>query len=260
MSIINSVNIFSHGWGRRWRWVGTASGSARPTRQHAMTESFPDTRWSVIGRLGTDDPDGDQARSLVATYADAVTRYLRLRLRDCAATLVDDVIQDVLAHLLHHPEVLARAQPGMGSRFRYYVMTLAWNEARNALRRLRPDATRTLTEIANATDQQPNGDMDRAWATSVLTAAWDELRAQGDAGLIEADVVTLTEAHLIAGRSLRDLAASGTASLATCSRRVAQGRMLLQQAIVERLRLVGEWDAQVTPAEACARMLEHFRR
>jgi len=36
--------------------------------------------------------------------------------------------------------------------------------------------------------------------------------------------------------------------------------MLLQQAIVERLRLVGEWDAEVTPAEACARMLEHFRR
>ena len=98
----------------------------------------------------------------------------------------------------------------------------------------------STAEIADATDQNPNGDMDRAWATSVLTAAWDELRAQRDASLIESDVVTLTKAHLIAGRSLRDLAASGTASLATCSRRVAQGRMLLRQAIVERLRLVGE--------------------
>ncbi len=224
-----------------------------------MTESFPDTRWSVIGRLTTDDPGGDHARLLVGTYADAVARYLRLRLRGCALALVDDVIQDVLAHLLRHPEVLARAQPGLGSRFRYYIMALARNEARNALRRLRPDSTLPLTEVVDPNETQPDGDMDRAWATSVLTAAWDELRAQGAAGIIPPDVVTLTEAHFIGGRSLRDLATAGPASLATCSRRVAQGRMLLQQAIVERLRLVGELDAEITPAQAGARMLEHFR-
>lgn len=220
-----------------------------------MTGTFPDTRWSLIGRLGA----GDDARLLVATYADAVGRYLRARLSGYDAGVVDDVVQEVLAQLLDHPEVLAQARPGPGSRFRHYLMQVAWNAARNALRRWQRGSGQPLpsTEaIAAAGDATA----DHAWAASVLAQAWDELRARRDAGTVEDDVVAVTEAHLIDGRALRDLVAAGLGSLATCSRRLALGRTLLQQTIVDRLRLAGELAPEETPAAACTRLLAHFRQ
>lgn len=220
-----------------------------------MTGTFPDTRWSLIGRLGA----GDDARLLVATYADAVGRYLRVRLAGYEPGVVDDVVQEVLARLLDHPEVLAQARPGPGSRFRHYLMQVAWNAARNALRRWQRGNARPLLETDVIAAVANDATADHAWAASVLAQAWDELRAQRDAGAVEADVVAVTEAHLIDGRGLRDLAAAGLGSLATCSRRLALGRTLLQQAIVERLRVAGELAADETPAAACSRLLAHFR-
>lgn len=221
-----------------------------------MNDTFPDTRWSLIGRLGA----GDDARLLVATYADAVARYLRTRLKGRDPAIIDDVVQEVLAGLLDAPEVLARAQPGPGSRFRHYLMHLAWNAARNALRRWQRGDNQPLIDTDAIAAHAADADADRAWAASVLAQAWDELRAQRDAGQVEAAVVAITEAHLIDGTSLRDLVSAEHGSLATCSRRLAQGRMLVQQAIVERLRVAGELAADETPAAASARLLAHFHQ
>lgn len=217
---------------------------------------FPETRWSLIRRL--DAEGGTAAVLLVEAYADAVARYLRSRLGDLGPTC-DDITQDVLAHLLERPDLLARATPQPGLRFRHYLMRLAWNEARNALRRSRRGEGQDLHEDSLAAADTLDPHMDAAWAASVLAQAWQELRARGDAGDVDASVVAVTEAHLREGVGLRDLAARGLGSLATCSRRLAQGRMLLQQAIVERLRQAGELGADESPAAACDRLLETMR-
>ncbi|MFM2091996.1 MAG: hypothetical protein RLZZ127_2485, partial [Planctomycetota bacterium] len=79
-----------------------------------MTLPFPDTRWSLVASVG----DGSlPAGRLVGLYADAVARYLRLRFPDQPGYAVDDAVQEVLVWLLEHPDVLARAAPGPGSRF-----------------------------------------------------------------------------------------------------------------------------------------------
>jgi RNA polymerase sigma factor (sigma-70 family) len=217
-----------------------------------MEADFPDTRWSLIRRLAASDGAGIL---LVDAYADAVARYLHAR---CAAHGIDranDIVQEVMVHLLERPDVLARATPGPGSRFRHFLMSVAWNEARNALRRTRPTTAEAIRESDATDDAAIDRGMERAWAASVLEQAWQELRARRDAGDVDAEVVRISEQHLIAGTTLRDIAGSGVASLATCSRRLAQGRTLLQQAIVERLRHAGELGSDETPAQACDRLL-----
>ncbi|MEK7414452.1 MAG: hypothetical protein AAB263_14150, partial [Planctomycetota bacterium] len=63
-------------------------------------------------------------------------------------------------------------------------------------------------------------------------------------------------AHLVHGKNLRDIVKETGLSLATCSRRLARARTLLQQAIAERLRLAGELGADEDPARACAVLLD----
>src|SRR5690606_14240829 len=130
---------------------------------------------------------GTAAILLVEAYADAVARYLRGRLGD-PGPICDDVIQDVLTHLLERPDLLARATPQPGPRFRHSLMRLAWNEARNARRRNRRGTGRDLAEEALAAVDAGDPQMDAAWAESVLAQAWQELRARGDAGEIDAAV------------------------------------------------------------------------
>ncbi len=217
-----------------------------------MDATFPETRWSLIRRL--DAQGGDTAVVLVACYADAVARYVRARLAGNAH--VDDIVQAVLQHLLERPDILAQATPQPGSKFRYLLMRVAWNEARNAMRRFRPahGSAETLSVLVHTPDETQG--MDRAWAASVLAQVWNEMRQRAAAGLIDAQVLAITEAHLIRGESLRSLAEHCQLSLATCSRRLAQGRMLLQQALVERLQVAGEWSVQDTPGQACDRLLQ----
>src|ERR1043165_2198938 len=113
-----------------------------------MPFDFPATRWSLIARL-PDQPQ--QAAALVGLYADAVGEYLRRRLIGERRERVDDVIQDVLLDLMRKPELLARAAPGSGSRFRYYLMNLAWLAALNALRHERR-RTHASIDAAGADD------------------------------------------------------------------------------------------------------------
>ena len=227
-----------------------------------LRPAFPDTRWSLIGRIGQDGVTSQ----VVERYAYAIDRYLRLKLpTDAARGDFDDIVQDVLIHLLERPGVLAQAKPGVNSRFRYYLMTVAWNEARNALRRRRRiDGKAVMVSDEAIALTAPDADqallMDRAWAAAVVSRAWADLQAGAAAGTVDADVPRILAASLIDGRSLRDLAAETGLSLATCQRRLARGRLLLQQAMSESLRHAGELDAGTDSSAACERLLEMLRR
>lgn len=215
-----------------------------------MGIEFPATRWSLIARL-PDHPT--QASTLIGLYVDAIGAYVQMRLAHERPEQVEDVIQEVLTDLLAKPEALAKANPGSGSRFRYYLMHLAWQSALNVLRYHRrraygsldagPDADsqgrmERLSGGVPAPDQMAT--MDRAWAVSVVQQALEDVRRASAAGQLDTDASPVLRANLIDGQSLRDIAATMGMSLATCSRRLAQARQFLQHAMTERLRLAGE--------------------
>lgn len=237
--------------------------------------NFPDTRWSLIGRLA-DHPD--QVGVVVELYTDAIGRYLRAKfVSESLGGRIDDVIQEVLIYLLEHPDLIARAAPGINrdgsaSKFRYFLMTLAFNAARNAMRRHTRshemnaaigDEGETLAE-ALAIAQSPTPDhireMDRAWAESMLAAAWRDLAAWAKDGTLEPEIPRILEANLIEGRNLRDVCAEMDIPLATCHRRLARGRTYLQKAIADRLRQAGEITTEADPVHACDILLAVLRQ
>lgn len=228
--------------------------------------AFPVTRWSLIARL-PEQPQ--QATVLVGLYADAVGTYLERKLVGERPERIEDVIQEVLLDLMGKPEVLAKAQPGSGSRFRYYLMNLAWFSALNVLRHARRRDHQSLDAVAAdddhalverlagdvpAPDQQQ--DMDRAWAVSVVQQALAELERWTRDGTLEPQAFAVLQAHLIAGQGLREVGATLGISAATASRRLAQARTLLQKAIADRLRLAGELGAHDDAAQACGVLIQ----
>lgn len=226
-------------------------------------QAFPDTRWSLIAAL---PGQPQQVAALVGVYADAIAAYLRGKLAGERAERIDDVVQEVLLDLLRKPEVLAQAQPGQGSRFRYYLMNLAWLAALNALRRHRRHELDRAVESGGdepsrveglAADLPPpeRAAMDRAWALGVIHGAWDDLRAQAGDGRLEPEALRVLQRNLGDGAGLREIAAELGMSTATCQRRCARARAALQEAISERLRLAGELGASEDPAAACELLL-----
>ena len=230
--------------------------------------SFPATRWSLIARL----PDQPQlAAVLIGLYADAIGGYLAMKLAGERSDRLEDIVQDVLLDLLGKPEVLARAQPGSGSRFRYYLMNLAWLSALNHLRHARrrdhtsldatpdEDGSCRIEHLAGdmpAPDQQAA--MDRAWAISVVQQALEELQRWTKDGGMDPEAYTVLQEHLVEGKGLRQIGVELGLSVATCSRRLAQARLKLQQTIADRLRLAGELRPGEDPAHACSLLLERL--
>ncbi len=232
---------------------------------------FPETRWSLIGRLA-EQPD--QVAVVVELYADPIARYLRVKFAgEHGSARLDDVIQEVLVYLMEHPELIARARPGEtpaggASKFRYFIMTLAFNAARNAWRRhshgremnaaMGDDGETTVAE-ALAVAEQPADEqvraMDRAWAESLLAAAWRDLRAWAGDGTLEAEIPRILELNLVDGRNLRDVAEQMGLPLATCHRRLARGRTYLQKAITDRLLQAGEIASGSDGVSACEILL-----
>lgn len=230
-----------------------------------MVIDFPATRWSLIARL-PDQPQ--QASTLIGLYVDAIGAYVQMRLIGEPPELIEDIIQDVLVELLSKPEALAKAKPGSGSRFRYYVMHLAWQAAINALRyqrrrvhsRLEGGSDDEHASCDRATgNERPVPDqveaMDRAWAVSVVQQALDDVRRAAGTGQLDVDSFMVLKENLVEGRCLREVAASSGLSLATCSRRLAQARQFLQHAVAERLRLAGEVGPSEDAAAAGDRLL-----
>lgn len=234
-----------------------------------MSVRFPETRWSLIRRLG-DRPE--DAATLVDLYCDGIVRYLRRRLdHDLSADDVDDIAHEVLVQLLEHPEVLAQARPGPGSRFRYLLMTVAYNAARNVWRARRRNAARTVAtehpdrtepgaEAAAAPEPEALRAMDRAWAESLLTSAWNDVRGLADERRLEPEAVAILEDSLVRGIGLRRIAQARGLTLPTCQRRFARARTYLQQAITARLRQAGELPPGADPASACDLLLDVLRR
>ena len=228
--------------------------------------TFPATRWSLIARL----PEQPQhVAVLIGLYTDAIGAYLARKLSDEKPERIEDVVQEVLLDLLGKPEVLAKAQPGSGSRFRYYLMNLAWFSALNYLRHARRRDHASLDALAEAADQArvergvgdlPAPDqqqaMDRAWAISVVQQALEELKRWTQDGTLEPQAFAVLQANFIAGKGLREIGEALHISAATCSRRLAKARTLLQQAIADRLRLAGELGAHEDAAQACAVLLQ----
>lgn len=229
-----------------------------------MAIDFPATRWSLIAKLPNRPQD---VATLIALYAEAIGTYLHAKLPEERGDRLEDVIQEVLLELLGKPEVLARAQPGSGSRFRYFIMHLAWQAALNHLRYQRRRDHRSLDALpedggappsaqTQGTPPDQHGAMDRAWAISVVRQALDDAEAAAAAGRLDRESLRVLTANLIEGRGLREVAAETGLSLATCSRRLAQGRQFLQRAMVDRLRLAGELAAGEPPEVAGARLIE----
>ena len=240
--------------GSRARRCQSRSHSSLTVVPHA----FPATRWSLIARL-PERPH--EVSTLLGLYADAIGAYLQTKLGDERAERIDDVIQAVLLDLLRRPEVLARAQPGSGSRFRHFVMHLAWQSARDHLRRLRRGDQPGLAgydPVAPMTEDQ-TAVMDRAWAVAVLQHVMDEAKIAAADGRLDPEAHAVMADHLIDGRALRAIAAARQLSLATSSRRLAEGRRFVQQAIAERLRLAGECTEGESAELAGARLLAALR-
>ena len=206
--------------------------------------SFPTTRWSLLAHA-----DGG-AVTVIELYADAVAAYLTHKLADrLPESDRDDVVQDVLIHLLQRSDLLVQAKPGEGSRFRHYLMTLAWNEARNAMRRRKPSSVPLSEDLPGVLP----GEADRAWARSLLDQAWREVAAWCSDGTAPPETLALLRSVVGDGATLRDSATRLGMSLATASRRLALGRTLLQKSLADRLRAAGEL-GEDDPATALERL------
>jgi DNA-directed RNA polymerase specialized sigma24 family protein len=179
------------------------------------------------------------AGRLVGLYADAVARYLRVRFPEQPGHAVDDAVQEVLVWLLEHPEILGRAAPGPGSRFRHWLMAVCQRAARNAFRRQDRGGPAIDAELA-AADQPVDAGMDRAWAESVLQGAWRDLDGQVRAGRLEAESLAALEDHLVRGMTIRAIAAARGIGLGTAHRRVQAGLEAVRAGIRERLGAAGD--------------------
>ncbi len=223
--------------------------------------AFPNTRWSLITAL---PGQPHQVGTLIGIYADAIGAYLHTRLVGERAERIDDIVQEVLIDLLGKPEVLAKAQPGQGSKFRYYLMNLAWLGALNALRHHRRrdhaapethspdgDGLARVEQLGASMPAPEQAAMDRAWAVGIIQGALDDLRVLASGGHLPPDAVQILTRNLVAGHALRDIAADMAMPVATCHRRCAHARTALQESIAERLRLVGELAPADDPTAAC---------
>lgn len=194
---------------------------------------FPPTRWSLIGRVPAGAGD---AAVVIERYADCLHRYLRARFHYLAPADCDDLVQDVLLRLLEHPNLFSGASPREGGKFRYFLATVALNQARNLVRTQQRTHHREhplhADHVAEISAEDP--EVDHAWQQSVLALAWADLRGWATTGELEPEIPQLLEEHLVAEISLRELAKRHDIPLATCQRRIAKGRTWLQRAILSR--------------------------
>lgn len=214
---------------------------------------FPGTRWSLVYALK--DGSTDAMVRILQLYAPSIEIYLRRRLvNEVPFHLLDDIIQDVLLDLYERKEVLAQAQPGDSSRFRYLLMRVAYNAARNARRKLqRGDRcsapTAVLESSSEALDVTAVGEdlsvserraMDRAWGLSIVQQAVRDCLAWSDEKPTDQEAIAAVRLEWEEAVSQREIAKRLKLSLATAHRRLATGRMLVRRAMIDHLIALGE--------------------
>lgn len=214
----------------------------------ALTALFPATQWSLVQRLDATISGGGV---LVERYAGAIRAYLGIKFPADSRQLVDDICQEVLMELLERPEVLAKASKDTKRRFRYFLMGVAFNCARNARRRLLKGKECSVEALDLEQDVSADASaMDAAWAAGVVEMALEDVAGWEASGLLEAPALALLKEQLFAGATVRDLASRFELSRATCQRRLAAARNLLVKAIMDHLQSAGEIDHDATMEEA----------
>jgi hypothetical protein len=171
------------------------------------TRSFPQTRWSLIGRAAgaSGGPSASQhaLSELLTRYLPAMRAHLRSN-RRIRADEVDDLLQAFIASKVLEQNLLAAAEQSRG-RFRTFLVTSLDNFVLNTLRD-RSAAKRTpaqgalqsLTEIQDVCDPAgaPTVDpFDLVWAQEVIREAM--LRTQAECEMASrADLWALFDARV----------------------------------------------------------------
>lgn len=218
-----------------------------------LSSLFPATRWSVIHHL---DERTAAAGVLLEHYVPAIRAYLGLKFSDQQAETIDDLAQEVLLDLLEQPAVLAKAAQDTGRRFRYYLMGVAYNLARNAQRRLRQRPTRIADDQIAVEAQSGNPTeqacMETAWAVGLVERACEDVRGWEEAGHLPPGSMAMVDESLFCGRGVRAIASVRDLSPATCARRIAAARQLLIKSLCDHLIAAHEMNAADGPDAAFA--------
>ncbi len=212
------------------------------------TDLFPATRWSLVQRL---DQTVSHAGVLIERYVPAVRAYLRMKFPIENRDGVDDLLQEVLLALMERPEVLAKAARDPGRPFRYYLMRVVYNHARNARRRLQAREIAIDDPILDVPAQDTEDEaIDTAWAIGICEMALEDCRGWEASGIIEAPAADLLSTNLNEGCGVRELATRFGLSRATCARRLAHAKQCLVTAIRDHLIAAGELDEQASKRDA----------
>ena len=191
---------------------------------------------------------------LLEDYAPAIEIYLRRRMANEAnRESIDDIVQEVLLELFNKQDVLAKAQQGDKSRFRYLLMRVAYNAARNARRRIQrgndrmvsigDDTIMGLLEPDRDLNAEEQISMDRAWGLSIVEQAIIDCTGWCEKNQSDQEAVMALKLELEEKLNQRDIAQRLNLSLATAHRRLARGRMLIRKAMIDHLITMGECQA-----------------
>ncbi len=153
-------------------------------------DRFPTTRWSLVARVGDQDPDSRrQALAELATsYLPAMRTHLVYR-KGLAPERADDLLQEFVTHKVLEKDLFAQADRGEG-RFRTFLLTALdrflfnWHRNQNVAKRTPEGGFVAIddVELECVDSQQPPSDaFDVAWARQVIDEALGRLRADCEA-------------------------------------------------------------------------------
>lgn len=213
----------------------------------SFTTMFPPTRLSELHNVANDQ---QQLSLLIEHYAPAIRAYLGIKFPHDDPAFIDDLSQEVALRMLQQPQLFEQPK----GRFRYLLMRVAFNHARNARRQLNQRLETTSEFIDDESGAEHDvvdiEHMDAAWAMSLVDLALHDCAGWETLGIIDEHSAAMLTASLREGLGVRALAERFGLSKATCARRIASARQYLIKAIVDQLRAAGEIDEHDGPDAA----------
>jgi RNA polymerase sigma-70 factor (ECF subfamily) len=159
-------------------------GQRLPDRER-ITEAFPATHWSLVGRVGGADPAAKrQALSdLIAHYRPALRSHLVLRQR-MDPDHADDLLQSFLCDKVVEQNFVERAEKERG-KFRTFLLTALQNFAKSdsrkaSARKRSPGNLAAINQEMDVSDAgaQPDERFDVEWARSLLSDSLARMKAE----------------------------------------------------------------------------------